>query len=166
MLFYVVNVEFIEGPLINNQYFVVLECLVSVGDDAFSWLKAFKHLIELRILSADADVAAVGVVATLVEHEDPLSAGGLEECAARNDDCLFGLSEFEVDVIGLSCADILRSFATEYEIASELAFANLGIDLAHLEEILLVATCEGRHESLPHSVDIVFVDLCLHFVVG
>ena len=62
--------------------------------------------------------------AILVEHENPLSAGGLEERAARDEDGLLWLSQFEVDVVGLACADVLRTLATEDEITAELALAN------------------------------------------
>ena len=120
----------------------------------------------LRVLTAYADIATIGFRTVLGENEDPLSACGLEERAARDDDGLFRLTQFEVDVIGLTCADILGPLATEDEVAAELAIADFGIDLAHLQLILLVATGKGGSQSLTHAVDIVLVNLCLHLIIA
>ena len=92
----------------------------------------------LRVLAAYADGATIGFVAIRGEYEDPLAASSLEERAARDDDGLLRLPQFEVDVIGLTCADVLWALTPEDEVATELAFAHLGINLANLELILLV----------------------------
>ena len=63
----------------------------------------------LRVLTTYANRTAIGFAAIGREHEDPLAACGLEECAARDDDGLLRLTQFEADVIGLACADVLRA---------------------------------------------------------
>ena len=117
-------------------------------------------------MATDADVTAIGFAAALVEDEDPLSASSLEECAARNDDGLLGLPQFEVDIVGLACADVLRTLAFEDEVATELALTHFGIYFAHLQLVLLVATGKGGGKALTHTVDIMFIKLCLHLIVG
>ena len=124
--------SFIADTLLYDQYFVVFKCLVAAGDDTLARLQTFEHLVVLRVLAAYADVAAIGFRAALVKDEDPLSACGLEEGAARDEDGLLWLTQFEVDEIGLARADVLRAFAAEDEITTELALAHLGIDLSDL----------------------------------
>ena len=119
----------------------------------------------LRVLATDAYVSAIGFLAILVEHENPLSACGLEEGAARDDDGLLGLAKFEVDVVGLARADVLRALATEDEITAELALANFWIDLANLQLVCLVATRKGGRQTLAHTVDIVLVYLSLYLII-
>ena len=119
----------------------------------------------LGILAAYADVAAIGLAAVSREHKNPLAACGLEEGAAGDDDGLFGMTQFEVDVVGLTRADVLRALATEDEITAELALANFWIDLANLQLVGFVATCEGGCESLVHAIDIVLVDAGLNLIV-
>lgn len=51
----------------------------------------------LRVLTTYANRTAIGFAAIGREHEDPLAACGLEECAARDDDGLLRLTQFEVD---------------------------------------------------------------------
>ena len=113
------------------QYFVVLKRLVAAGYHLFARLQSLQHLVVLRVLPAYANVAAIGFLSALVEHEDPLAARGLEEGAARNDDGLLGLAQLQVDVVGLACADVLRALTPEDEVSAELALAHLRIDLAH-----------------------------------
>ena len=156
---------FFITTLLDDQYFVVLKGLVAAGDDALAWLQTLQYLVVLWILAAYADVAAIGFCATLVEDEYPLSACGLKERAARDEDGLLWLTQFEVDVIGLACADVLWTLALENEVTAELALAHLRIDLAHLQLILLVTTGESGCESLTNAVDIMLVDLCLHLIV-
>ena len=90
---------------------------------------------------------------------------GLEEGAARDDDGLLRLAKFEVDVVGLARADVLRALATEDEITAELALANFRIDLANLQLVCLVATRKGGRESLAHTIDIVLIDLSLYLII-
>ena len=78
--------------LLENQNFIVLECFVAAGDDTLAGLQALEDLIVLRILTAYADITAVGFAAAFVEYEDPLSSCGLEEGTARDDDGLLRLS--------------------------------------------------------------------------
>ena len=118
----------------------------------------------MRVLTAYTDVAAIGFAAAFVEHEYPLASCGLEEGAARDEDGLLGLAQLQIDVIGLACADVLRALAPEDEVAAELPLSHLGIDLAHLQLVLLVATGEGGCQSLAHAVDIVLVNLRLYLV--
>lgn len=77
--------------LLDDQYFIVLECLVPAGDDALTRLQAFEHFVVLRVLTAYTDVSAIGFAAAFVEHEYPLASCGLEEGATRDDDGLFWL---------------------------------------------------------------------------
>ena len=100
----------------------------------------------LWVLATYTDVATIGLRAILREDEDPLSACGLEEGAARDDDGLLRLAKFEVDVVGLARADVLRALATEDEITAELALANFRIDLANLQLVCLVATRKGGRQ--------------------
>jgi len=86
------------------QYFVVLERLVATGDDSFAWLQTFEHLVVLRVLAAYTNLAAIGLTTIGREDEDPLPARGLEEGAARDEHGLLGLAQFEVDIVGLTCA--------------------------------------------------------------
>ena len=74
--------------LFQFQYLIVLERLVATGDDAFARFQTFVHLVVLRVLTANADVAAVCLGAGLVENEYPVASCGLEEGAFGDEDGL------------------------------------------------------------------------------
>ena len=132
-----------HNALLNYQYFIILECFVATGNHALAWLQTFENLVILRILATYTDVATIGLRATLVEYKYPLASCGLEEGATRNDDGLLGLTQFEVDLIGLTRTDVLRTRTFEDEIAAELTIAHFRINLAHLQLVFLVTTVKG-----------------------
>ena len=84
-------------------------------------------------MAADADGASEGGVSVSAEDVNPGAAGLLEESAARDEHCLFGLTQFEVEVIGLTAADIRGPFVSEDEIGAELALSHFGINLAYCQ---------------------------------
>ena len=94
----------------------------------------------LRVLATHTDWTAISFLSTLVHHEDPLAACGLEEGATRDDDGLLWLAQFEIDIVRLTCADVLWAISPEDEVATELALTNLWIDLADLQLIQFIAT--------------------------
>jgi len=65
----------------------------------------------LRVLATYLYGAAHGFVA--FEYVNPVAAGGLVEGAAGDDDALRGLSQLQVNVVGLSGADIVGAGAGE-----------------------------------------------------
>ena len=119
----------------------------------------------LRVLAAYADGAAIGFAPIRGEYENPLAASSLEERAARDDNRLFWLPQFEVDVVGLARADIFGALTLEDKVTTELAFAHLGINLANLELILLVASRKSGSKPLTDAIDIVLIDLCLYLII-
>ena len=61
----------------------LFERLVAAGYDLLTGVQSLLHLIILGVLPPQTDGAAVGLVTTLVEYEDPVSTGSLEEGASR-----------------------------------------------------------------------------------
>ena len=93
--------------LFQNQFFRVAKSTVSGDNNLIACLQSAGNLILLRVLSADADVYFAGFCPGLVQLIDSLAAGRLEEVAARDDQRLFGLSQFDLYAEALSDADIL-----------------------------------------------------------
>ena len=54
---------FILHSSFNYQHLIILKCLISAHNHLLPRLQAFEHLVVLRILPSDADVAAIGLVA-------------------------------------------------------------------------------------------------------
>ena len=76
------------------------------------------------------------------------------------------LAQLQVDIIGLTRSDVGRTFAAEHEIYLEPAVFHLGVHLAHGERIVLAVLLKGRREPLVHPVDVMLVNLRLHFIVA
>ncbi len=129
-------------------------------------LQALRHFIVLGVLPADGYLAAISLLAILVEDEDPLTARHTVERALRDDDGLLRLSELQVDIVGLTCADVAGAHALEDEVDTEPAVPYLGIDLAHLQGVTLAVLLEGGGQSRFHTVDVVLVHLCLYLIVA
>ena len=108
----------------------------------------------------------VGPFAIGVEDEDPVSARVLEEGALRDDHALGRLPQLEVDIIGLSAADVVGALAGKDEVRAKLPVAHLGIDLAYREAEIGPLPLERRGEARPHPVDVMLVDHRLDLVVG
>ena len=130
-----------------------------------TWFQALYYLIILRILTADGDLAAISLLATLVEDEYPLTARHTIKRAFRDDYCLLRLSELQIQIVGLTGSDIARAAALEDEVDAEPTVSHLWINLANLQEIMLAILVEGGSQAGFHSVDVVFIHLCLHLVI-
>ena len=102
--------------LFQNEHFVVFVAFVTGDDDPFAFLQAFQYFVVLRVLASDADLAAVGFLAVFVEDENPVASCHLEEGAFRDEDALGGFAQLEVDVVGLSAADVFGAGAFEDEV--------------------------------------------------
>ena len=68
------------------------------------------------------------------EDVNPGAASLLKEGAARDEHRLFGLPQLEVEVVGLTAADIRGPFVSEDEVCAELALTDFGIDFAKGEK--------------------------------
>ena len=87
---------------LKYQYFVVAEVVIAGGNDLFARFETFEHLVELRVLTADADLALHCLVSVRGYDIYPFSAGLLVECASWYKDSAFRLAELEVEVVGLT----------------------------------------------------------------
>ena len=150
---------------INNELFIILVCLVTTHDDLLTWFQALYYLIILRILTADGDLAAISLLATLVEDEYPLTARHTIKRAFRDDYCLLRLSKLQIQIVGLTGSDIARAVALEDEIDAEPTVSHLWINLANLQEIMLAILVEGGSQAGFHSVDVVLIHLCLYLII-
>src|SRR5699024_4795343 len=94
--------------LFKYQYLVVFIAFIAGDNYLFTRFKAIDDFVILRVLATDLDLAAICFLAVLVKNEYPTATCALEEGSARDDDAFCRLSEFQVNVIGLSTADIIR----------------------------------------------------------
>ena len=148
---------------LNYQYLAFAVVVVAAGEDTFAGAEAFEDFVILRVLATDDDGAffsAVGVG----EDVYPLAAGVLVEAAAGDEDRLFALAQLQVEVVGLSGADVVGNGVAEEEVGLELAVANVGIDLAKAGAVVLFLPVEGGAEACGDAVDVVLVDLRLNLV--
>ena len=125
---------------LEDKHIAVAVVVVGGGDDLLARLQPFKHLIELRVLTTDADLAFDSLASILADHIDPLASRLLVECPARDEDRPLRLTELKVQVICLAGPDVVGLLALELEVRLELAVTHLRIDLAHLRVVLLALT--------------------------
>ena len=76
----------------DDQYFVITEVVISRSDDFFAWLESFEDFVELRVLTADADLALDCLASVRGYNIYPFAAGLLIECAAWDEDGLLRLA--------------------------------------------------------------------------
>ena len=116
--------------LSEHQHLIISKIIIARSYHFFSGFQSFKHLIELRILTADADFTLHCLSALWRHYVDPFSSCLLVECASWDKDSLLRLAELKVQVICLSCADVGRLLSAELEVCLELALAYFRIDLS------------------------------------
>ena len=151
--------------LFKYQHLIILIALIAGNDHFFTGFEAVNDFVILRVLATDLDFAAICFLAVFVKNEDPAAACALEECSARDDDAFCRLSKFQINVIGLSTADIIGAFAGEDEIRTELTVAHFRIDFAYIQFKIRSLAFECCGQSLFHAVDIMFVDQSFDLIV-
>ena len=149
---------------LKYQHFVVAEIVVTRCYHLLARLEAFEDFVELRVLTADADLALCRLAAFRRHYIYPFSTGLLVECTARDEDGVFRLTELEIEVVGLTCADVCRLLLAETEVGLELSAAHFRIYLADDSVICLVLTFEGRRKTGIHSIYLVFIYLSFNLV--
>ena len=115
--------------LSKDQHVVVAVGFVTRNDYLFVRVESFGHFVELRILPSDLDFASESFFTVCRQDEYPTASGALVECPARDQQRLDGLSEFEVNVIGLPRPDVVGALAFEMEIDLELSALHFRVDL-------------------------------------
>ena len=129
-------------------------------------MQAVQYLVVLWILASNLNLTAVCLLAIRIEYEYPVAACALEEGALRDDDALGRLAQFQVDVVGLAGADVVRPLAREDKIRTELPFAYFRIYLAYLQGELLPLAVERSRQTWFHAVDVMLVYHRFDLVVG
>jgi len=72
-----------EELLDQLDAFHIFHLGIAGGDHLFALLKAILHLDEAIVAAADADIAAVGILAVFSQHEYPVAAGVLNKTTQR-----------------------------------------------------------------------------------
>ena len=80
--------------LFQNQFFCFSKGIISGHNDQISGLQTFGYFVLLRVLSADGERDTDSLV--VLHLVNPLSAGGLIEIAARHDEGIFRLAQFNL----------------------------------------------------------------------
>ena len=124
-LFYTESVD----RSIQDNFFRIAEHIIRRGDNHLAGMQTGCNFIILRILTGDRDVPANGSLAIGCNDEYPSATGILIEGSTWDHDGFGRLSETQIDVVGLACADIVGSLSVEYEVGTELLVPNLGVHL-------------------------------------
>ena len=154
------------GTASEYQHLIISEVVIPRSDDLLARLQTFEHFIELRILTADADLALDCLVTVRGYYIYPFASGLLVECAARNKDCAFRLAELKIQIICLAGADIGRLVAAESEVCLELSVTHFGLYLADDSVICLVLALKSRCKTGKYTVNIMFIHLCLDLIAA
>ena len=118
---------------VQDQSVGVAEGVVAGGDDAVAGLEALLDLEVVRVLAAEADVAADGLVAVVGEDVGPVAAGRLVEAAAGEEESFLGAAQLQLDADRLSAPDLGGGGVVgKAEVDFEAAVFDLGVDAGDL----------------------------------
>src|SRR5690348_521306 len=145
---------------------LVGEAAVRGGDHLLAGLEPAQHLDEIAVAPAELDLALGGAVAALVDDEDPVAAGVVEECAVRDQQRPRRIADGQLGLDRLAALHRLRLGPDEEKVDLELPVADLRIDLRDLKAVGLAVDVGGRRLPDGYPTEIIFIDVGLELVAA
>src|SRR6476620_11888194 len=136
---------------------LVDETTVRRGNHAFSRGEPAQNFDIVCIATAELDLALGRTAAALVDDEDPVSAGIVEEGAIGDEHGLRRIAQRQLRLDRLPALDSGRCRAIKQQVDLELAVANLGVDLRDLEAVRLAVEICSRALPDLDSTQVEFV---------
>src|SRR5436190_44865 len=125
----------------------------------FAGLQAAEHFDEIAVAPAELDRAPRRALAALVDHEQPVATGIVEESAIGDQHRPARIAQRQFRLHGLAALDRRRLGPIEYQVDLKLAAPNLRINLRDFEAIGLAIGLDRSGLPRCHPAEIEFIDV-------
>ena len=140
--------------------------VISGNNHFISRLQSFHNFVILRVLAANTNRTAASSPPFFVHDIHILSATCLIKASTGNDHCLNGITQLQIQVVGLSGTDIFRSGGDEMQVGSKLPFSHFRVDFRYFHIVFFPLPFKTGGEIGHDTLHVVFVDLGFHFQFG